>query len=234
MISALRRRLRQDDRGFTLVELLVTMILLTIVIGLSTGALINAIDQQSNIRQSTETQSRNQAGMERLTRLLRQAVYPEGGTSANSTIIQVAEANRIVFTSRLSGSGTVDSTVRQYTFQLVSNTLKWGVADKTVCNAGSACTYGTPVMRTLIPGVRNSQGSTVCPANTGDGAVFHYDYFNSVGALVDAANPVTALTTPALKDIVYVRAELYTQLQDGPKKPACVALTDSAELRNHS
>ena len=233
MISGLQRRLRQDERGFTLVELLVTTILLTIVIGLSTGALINAIDQQSNVRQSTETQSRNQAGMERFTRLLRQAVYPEGGTSANSTIIQVAEANKIVFTSRLSGSGTINTTVRQYTFQLVNNNLQWGVADKTVCNAGSACSYGTPVLRTLIAGVRNAQGSTVCPANTGDGAVFHYDYFNTSGALVDASNPVTAATTPALKDIVYVRAEVYTQLQDGPKKPACLALTDSVQLRNH-
>jgi prepilin-type N-terminal cleavage/methylation domain-containing protein len=240
-VTSLRRRLAAADRGFTLVELLVAMMLLTIVVGLSTGSLISAIDQQSNLTQSTEAQSRNQVGMEMFSRLLRQATYPEQGTAANSTIISVADTNKIVFTTRPSSTTSAASTsistpVRQYTFQLVGTNLQWGGADKTACASGSPCTYGTPTLHTLVPGVRNAQGSSVCPANTGDGAVFHYAYFNSTGALVDATVPsggLTTATTPALKDVVYVRIELYTQTQTGPKKPACMPMTDSVQLRNH-
>src|SRR4051794_38918656 len=101
LLAALHPR-RQDasDRGMTLVELLVSMMLLTIVIGLATGLLINGMNRQSNIGQSTDAMNTNQNGMELMTRLLRQAVYPN--TSSNSAalpIISSATPTQIVFTS---------------------------------------------------------------------------------------------------------------------------------------
>src|SRR4051812_5083709 len=80
MIRPLARRAgahdARTDEGTTLIELLVATILLTIVIGLATGAIIVALDRQSNITQSTSAITTNQTGMELMTRLLRQAVYP--------------------------------------------------------------------------------------------------------------------------------------------------------------
>src|SRR3954462_3047316 len=102
----MRRRQPPTDTGMTLVELLVAMVLLTVVIGLSTGSLIFVLGKQSNISQSSDAANQTQTGMELLTRVIRQGVYPTG-SSSTSTIIQTATATQLVITSRLSDSSSL-------------------------------------------------------------------------------------------------------------------------------
>jgi prepilin-type N-terminal cleavage/methylation domain-containing protein len=224
------------DRGFTQVELLVSIMLLSIVVGLATGALIKAIDQQSNLSQSMQAQTSNQNGIELFSRLLRQAVYPKNGTTQTSTIITTAQANKIVFTSRATSTAgastsSLDTAIRQYTFELVGTDLKWGSAAQAGCPASGPCNYSTPTATNVaVRGIRTGSGSSVCPANTGDGQIFHYYYLNSTGTPTAYTNPVTVQTD--LAAITYVKVELYTQVQTGPQKPGCVSLTDSIQLRN--
>src|SRR4051794_29204389 len=106
MAALLRRRQHAADEGMTLVELLVAMMLLTIVVGLSTGSLIFVLGKQSNIAQSSDAASQTQTGMELLSRVIRQAALPTGA-SATSTIIQTASATQLVLTSRLSDSSSL-------------------------------------------------------------------------------------------------------------------------------
>jgi prepilin-type N-terminal cleavage/methylation domain-containing protein len=239
---ALFRRPRAAT-GFTLVEVLVAMTLLSIVLGLSTGLVIRALDQNSNVSQQAQAQQRNNTGMEQLTRALRQGIFPpNGGTNKNSSIITVAQPTQLQFTTRLQDTasalssptawGTMSS---QVLVQLNTTThnLLWGTSAEPA-SCGTPCTYTTPALtRTLVYGVRNNQGSSVCPRNTGDGAIFHYWYVDPTGNLAawSAANPA-APTQAELAKISVVQIELFTQTQTGPQKPGCVALSDYVQLRN--
>src|SRR4051812_14356264 len=148
-MNGLRRRLlAAGDQGLTLVEMLVAVTLLSVVLGLTSSSLIGAIRHQSNITQQTEAQNRNNVGMERITRLLRQAVFPKNGTNKNSAIITVATPTSIQFTSRLTGSSTAnvnafDTPIQQFSAQLVGTDLRSGAgAESSPC--GTPCAYATP------------------------------------------------------------------------------------------
>ena len=243
MMLARLRRTRVAE-GFTLVEVLVAMTILSVVMALSTGLVIRALDQNSNANQQSDAQQRNNAGMEALTRSLRQAVYPTNGTNKNASIISIANATQIQFTTRLQGSTEALSTPttwaanpKQVLVQLNTTThnLQWGTSNQPA-SCATPCVYPTPTLtRTLIYGVRNNQGSSVCPKNTGDGAIFHYWYVDATGNLAAWAPAIAGSPTQAeLAKISVVQIDFYTQTQNGPQKPECVALSDYVQLRNWS
>lgn len=235
MMSSLARRARSRDGGFTLVEMLVSITLLSIVLSLATGILIKVMRQNSNLMQQTEAQTRNNLGMEQATRALRQAVLPTNGTSKNSTVITIAQGNQIQFTTRLAGTSTAnqaafDTPVQALIkFDTTTHTLVWGIGTQNACTAPAVCTYATPTInRTLVRGVRNDGGSTVCSGNTfTDGAVFHYWYVDATGNLAAWSS-----TSNTLADISVVQIDLWTQTQTGAQTPKCVGLTDYVQLRN--
>jgi len=225
--------LRREDTGMTLVETLIAVVLLAVVVALSTGFLTFVLDQQSNITQSSDATRVNQAGMERITRIVRQGVYPTG-SSANSTIIQSATPTQLVIASRLSATtanGVVDGTIRKYTFTLTGTTLYVQQADLVSCTSAGVCTWGTAsAQKPLFRGVQNTGGTSVCPANTAntDGP-FHYVYLDPSTNLPTTVASPTAAQIPT---ITYVTINFFTQTQTGPHKPACVALTDYVQMRN--
>ena len=243
MLSKLRRAARRSDQGMTLVELLVSMMLLTIVIGLATGSLIMVLGRQSNISQASDASQQNQTGMELLSRVIRQGVYPTG-SSATSTIIQSGSTtNQLIVTSRLSSTSSGTSTqgttssqlgtqISKYTFTLSGTTLSWQKADLVSCS-GSTCTYGTAsTSKVLMRGVQNNGGTSVCSGNSSTDGPFHYVYLDT------SSNPVSpALSTPTAAQvgtIAYVTVNFYTQTQTGSQKPSCTLLSDYVELRNKS
>ena len=251
MLVRLRRK--ADNGGFTLVEVLVAMTLLTVVMALATGLIIRALDQNSNLGQRSEALQRNNAGMEQLTRALRQAVYPSNGTNKNASIITVASATQIQFTTRLQGTSNAQSSTNCDTvtgscvwattpvqvlasLNTTTHNLQWGTGAQNAGTCATPCGYATPTLtRTLVYGVRNNQGSSVCPKNTGDGSVFHYWYVDPTGNLAAWSPAIAGSPTQAeLAKISVVQIELYTQTQIGPQRPGCVAMSDYVQLRNWS
>ena len=243
MLARLRRW--RDQRGMTLVEVLVAMTMLSVVLALSTGAVIQALDHNSSLSQQTEAQQRNNVGMEQLTRALRQAVLPRNGTNKTSSIVTTAGASAIQFTTRLSSTATAtgspnawNTPVTQVGVQLntTAHTLQWGTGAQNSCTDPTLCTYAAPTFnRTLVYGVRNNLGASACPANTGDGAVFHYWYVDATGNLAPWSPAIpNAPTQTELAKISVVQIDLWTQTQTGPETPKCVALSDYVNLRNWS
>ena len=232
-MRAFRQRLRAagGDRGLTLVEMLVATTLLAVVLGLTSTSLIGAIRHQSNITQQTEAQNRNLTGMELVTRLLRQAVFPKNGTNKNSSIVTIATPTSLQFTSRLTATSAAsansfDTPIRQFAVQLVGTNLVTGEGAESC--ATTPCTYATPTLnKTIVYGVRNAGLAAVCPQNTGDGAVFHYYKLDLTGNLV----PWVSGTDP-LGAIFGVQIDLWTQTQQGSQRPACVPMTNYVQLRN--
>lgn len=250
MLSRVRRI--RGGEGFTLVEVLVAMTILSIVIALSTGLIIRALDQNSNAGQQSEAQQRNNLGMETLTRALRQAVYPTNGTNKNASIITLANATQIQFTTRQQSTSDAQSSTNcsvvtgactwatnpvqvQASLNTTSHNLMWGTSAQPA-SCATPCVYPTPTLnRTLIYGVRNNQGSSVCPKNTGDGAIFHYWYADATGNLAAWSPAIAGSPTQAeLAKISVVQIDFYTQTQTGPQKPGCVALSDYVQMRNWS
>jgi prepilin-type N-terminal cleavage/methylation domain-containing protein len=241
-MSRLRRR-HPDTSGFTLVEVLVAMTLLTIVIALATGLINKALDHNSSLTQQSEAQNRNDTGMEQLTRALRQAVLPLYGSTTNSSIITVALPGEIQFTTRLTSTETAQASPSAWSAPIVrvqayldtaNHQLKWGTGNQNACAGPTVCTYAAPAAnRVLVSGVRNDLGATACPANTGGTAVFKYWYVDASGNLAawSAANP-NSPTTAELARISVVQIDLWTQTKTGPQTPTCVALTDYVQLRN--
>jgi prepilin-type N-terminal cleavage/methylation domain-containing protein len=231
MLRLMGKRTRQerDERGMTLVETLVAMMLLTIVIGLATGALILVLGKNSNVTQASDAATQNQTAMELLSRVARQGVYPSG-SSKTSTIIQSgSNTNTLIVTSRLSGTSSVSSQVSKFTFTLSGTTLYWQQADLVAGSCSTTCTYGTATtQKALIRGIRNNSGAAVCPTNGSTDGPFHYAYMDAATGLpVTTQDPTTRLGT-----IVYVTLNFYTQTQTGPQKPSCTLLSDFVELRN--
>jgi prepilin-type N-terminal cleavage/methylation domain-containing protein len=217
------------DDGVTLVELLVVMALLPIVLAVSSAALINAMRMQQRAQQTTDAQNTNRAGLELVTRLLRQGTFPTNGTSATSTIITEAGPSRIVFTSRLAGG----STVNQYVIALVGTNLQWSQVGPT-CPASGVCTYATPTPnRTVVAGVRNAT-TTDCSRGTSDGAVFHYYSLNPIdGSLSSTALDQPISGSSALGSIAVVRVDLFTRTQLGGDTPTnCERIQGYVDLRN--
>jgi prepilin-type N-terminal cleavage/methylation domain-containing protein len=227
MTSRLSRLRRHTDDGVTLVELVVVMSILPIVLGLSSMALINAMHLSTKTQMRVDAQQQNRTGFELLTRLLRQATYPQQGTSANSTVITVADTTQLVFTSRLAGT----STVSQYKFSLVGTDLKWDYVGPSC--ATSPCTYATPassaLKRTLIRGVRDG---TVCPGAATPVGIFRYYGLNPI----DGSLQTTPLTAPVtgsnLANIAVVQITIYSKTRIGGDAPACEPVTGQVNLRN--
>jgi prepilin-type N-terminal cleavage/methylation domain-containing protein len=236
-MRGLRKLVTGPDRaaGMTLVEVLTAMIILGIVLSLVTNALIGALHQQSNISQQTQAQNTNNAGMELMTRLLRQSVT-NYNPPANTSIVTYADPTKIIFTSRLSGTSTASSAdntpVNAYVFALPSGStsLQWGQAS---CPSTGACTATPTPSHTIVTGVRNASGSTACSANTTGTGVFRYYWINQgtpTELTVQAGQ--TSLTATQLAEIQYIEIDLYTATKTGPSAPACDPLQDYVELRN--
>lgn len=225
---------QRDDRGMTLVELLISMILLTIVVGLASGALIVAIDKQSNVSQSTTSATTTQNAVELLGRVARQGVYPTTSSTTSSIIQSGSSPTQLIVDSRLSSTASANanslpSTVTQYTFYLSGTTLYWKQGTVT-CN-GATCTVGTQTTpKVLITGVRTSTSD--CPANTAftDGP-FHFMTLDATGAAANLST-TTPTTLAQLNSIYYVTLNIYTAAKTGPQAPACQLLSDNVQLRN--
>lgn len=227
------RRLR-NDRGMTLVESLMAMMMLTIVVGLASGALITALDKQSNVSQSTDTAVSTQNAMEVLSRVVRQGVYPTGSSTTSSIVQSGSSPTQLIVDSRLSSTASASqnslpTAVTQYTFYVSGTTLYWKQAS--VSCAGATCTVGTQsTPKVLIRGVRTTTAS--CPANTAytDGP-FHFMTVDSTGAAVNLST-TTPTTLTQLNSIYYVTLHFYTAAKTGPQAPACQLLSDYVQLRN--
>ena len=240
----------------TLVEVLVSMTILGVVLSLVTAFMIKTLDQQSSMTQQSEAQNRNNTGMELVSRLLRQAVFPPvtpaGSTNPTSTIVSYAGPTQVVFTSRFSDtasqvnacSGSVvncstsNVLTKNYTFSLSGTTLKWGQGTATTCQATGTCTQTAPTATdAIVFGVQNAGGTAACSANTsGSASVFHYFWVDTNGTPTELTNVVNGvaqpLTATQLAEIQYIEVDLYTQTKTGPQTPACVPLQDYVELRN--
>jgi prepilin-type N-terminal cleavage/methylation domain-containing protein len=232
-MSRFRSHLMSDDRGVSLVEMLVAIMLLAIVTSITTSAFIIAMKNSSMNQERTEAQSSNRVGLERVLRLLRQAAYPQQASYADSTIVWQATTDRIVFYAHVKANQPISRVVLEHQSD---GTIRMGVTEPD-CPVGSTtqCDYDLPVPTQVVARyVRNGEGSA-CRNESADHALFRfYSAAPFGGGLVDITPTVTGtpLAGARLKDVASIGVELYTDKIPGEPAPDCELLRGTVKLRN--
>jgi hypothetical protein len=225
--------MRRSDDGVTLVEMLTATMIVTIVLGVVSGALYTVSRNEKIASERSDSQSTNRQGFELLTRLLRQATYPAQSTYKNSTIVSYAGPDRIVFTSRRGAA--VGALPKRYEFALDDGDLIWGSSTAT-CVGTAPCTYAAPNLdRTAARWIRNAVGGGPCPGAPVDGAIFRYYSATATngGALVELPMPTSGyLTGDQLTSLASVGVTLHTDVIPNRPAPGCEAITGLVVLRN--
>ena len=228
---------RGSEAGTTLVEMLVATVMLTMVLVMATTGFVTLMHTNNTATSRTSTQADNRAGLEFVTRLLREATYGERLDRTNSTIVTDAEPTQLVFYSRL-GTNAL-STQNLVLFDPVAHELRWGQSQPT-CPAliSSPCSYSMPAATTVLVRFMRNAPAGSCAGENPDGAVFRY-FINGV---VDTNPGVLLQPAPAdatgqvlgvrLKDVSSVELELWTDQIPNVPNPGCESLSSVTSLRN--
>lgn len=178
-MKRLRRMLRSDEAGFTMVELLLASSIGLVVLGSATLITIGASRHNSEVANRTEATQRGRGALERMQQLLRSQVC----ATATDPPITDARANTVTFTTDLSdGSRPIER--HTFTFDAANRRL----LDSRWVGAGSPVTFtGAPQTRTLANSV-DRQGS---------GAVFRYYGYPSPLPTTGIVEPSFELVPPA-------------------------------------
>jgi len=104
----MRERLLRDESGFTLSEMLVTMIIMTMVM----FALYSIFDMSIRVfsygNDKTEAVANARLGLQKMEREIK-AAYPYDKANDNTTLLAAWTAEQITFGNDLNGNGVVDS-----------------------------------------------------------------------------------------------------------------------------
>jgi prepilin-type N-terminal cleavage/methylation domain-containing protein len=232
------RRVREalsNQRGLTLPELLVSMVLFATVGTIATTGIVTVLRNQTETNQRNASQAQNRVGVELFTRLLRQATYGQYGDYGNAYIITTAEPQRIVFHSRFGAAPEL-----KYVFELVGSTLQWGSVAPTSCpnpppvpfSGDAGCLYPTypTSTRAAVRGVRNAVGGGICPGAPADGTIFtYYEADATNGTLTLVPQPVEF---DRLGRVASVGITLFTKENAATSRPGCEVIQAQVKLRN--
>jgi type II secretory pathway pseudopilin PulG len=223
MLTRLRSRMPRlrDDRGVTLIELALVILLLTITAGAAFNFLFATQRHEARISNATQQDQAARTGMERVARALREARYPQGMDYTNSAIFEAGGTLDTTFYSDANNDDLAERT-RIY---LVGTTLykSYVVPNCTT----TPCGYpGAAVATKIIDDVKNGI-ATAC-GRTSTKPMFTY-YKKIAGGGSQEANPGANINE--IVDIFQVKITLQVQ-KSSVNAPACQTLETTVQLRN--
>jgi prepilin-type N-terminal cleavage/methylation domain-containing protein len=186
MITAFRARLPRQhaDGGFTLVEMLTVVLLLSIIIAVSMGELMGAQGQTRNNATRLDQTQQAKVAVEDMTKNLRTAVLPsqiQGSCSTCGTAFLLADWYRVQFYANINNpTNTIGPSQVSYTYDSVAKTLTeiirppdphaTTVSDYTyTCVNGTSNAFGTCKVSTRVI-------ATSVVASSGSPLFAYYDY----------------------------------------------------------
>ena len=214
-----------DERGFTLVELLVAMILMVIVLGavLTTFDTFNGRSQ--NVARRNDAQEAARRAMGQVTRELRNAVSATGVSAPVGDAVERAVPNDLVFqTISPAGPSGTNTRGRQRVRYCLDSSTSDAKLYRQVLRSSSALPLLDPA-------------ATACP---GPGAAWTQTQVVAQNVTNRRSTPARDLFTyrfgtsgsTALNDLVAVTAEIYLDMNSGTLSPAETELRSGVNLRN--
>jgi prepilin-type N-terminal cleavage/methylation domain-containing protein len=206
-----------DERGFSLTELLVAMLLMTVVLGAVLLTFEGYIEQHRVTNLRTDTQNTARETTDRLAKELRNAVSV-GNPSATS--VEVAEPDELVFQT-VGTSGPSGTNLRG----LIRVRYCLRAADQSIYRYTQ--TFATAVAPAVPSSTCGTQGawttmrvaaSSVTNRDTGNRPLFLYRY--------------SPPTSTSLTDLIAVMPSVFVDVTPGAAAPPEVALRTGIVLRN--
>ena len=90
LIDRVRHRCRANEAGFTLLEIMIALALLTLIVVPATTFMLNMQKSEKVVRDSTLQQANARIALERVSRAMREGSYPDGHTWNDSSIFMRA------------------------------------------------------------------------------------------------------------------------------------------------
>jgi prepilin-type N-terminal cleavage/methylation domain-containing protein len=214
-----RKMEKNRQRGFSLIEFLIVMVLLVIVIGVATDGLIQMQRRNNTDASKLEMTQQTRQFMDQISNDIHQMGYPNaklfdpaGGTPANSISSGLVSgtATAVQFEADIDGSGIVSEVY----LQLV------------IPNAGCPCT----LQRGTIP--KSQVGSGAIPYYTEVNRVTNtniFEYFDNTGAQITP--PLAAANLPNIKTI-RMTVDVQQQLAEANGVFPTVTLVTEAKINN--
>ncbi len=169
-----------DERGFTLVELLVTGVLGVLILGSATLITIGAARHNVEVAERTDATQRGRLAMERAVQLIRSQVC----TSYSDYPVSYAGANRIVFATDLSDGTTLPS----------QHTMEYTPATRVLSDQRAAGLATTPLS---FSSTRTTNFSVNDIDTDSTGAIFHYYAYPTAATAGVPLTPSVELVPPA-------------------------------------
>jgi len=169
-----------DERGLTVVELLIASVIGVIILGSATLITINAARYNNEVANRTDATQRGRLAMERMQRLLRTQVC----TSASAFPVRSAKADAVSFYADMSDGST----------PVYQHTLTYDAANQQLLQTSVRGSTRSPVTFTAAP-VTETLATEVVPS--GSNAVFRYYGYPATAPASGPLEPNVELVPPA-------------------------------------
>jgi prepilin-type N-terminal cleavage/methylation domain-containing protein len=221
------RRLRTEERGFTLIEMLVSCVLGTIVLTAVLGLVDTSQRVTTNVTERTDTTQRGRLAMERIVQVLRSQVCLKLSTLTSQTTVTDAQSASVSFFADLptqaeGTSATFKPDLR--TLAVTGGRITQSTTPYAGTFDGATFVAGTPgpanVLATSVTQVKDS-GGTLLP-------YFRYYAYKTDGNL-DYANPLpTPVTQTDLTRIAQIQVTFGVKPFDNSTNTAVQSVFDDS------
>jgi prepilin-type N-terminal cleavage/methylation domain-containing protein len=183
-LEAIRRRLQhgREDSGFSIIEMVVTIMVLSIVMTVIFGTVLNLLNASNTFKERTQQQADTRFTIDTLVRDLRQAYYGQAGTPSVSP---ASTARSITFYSPDRGVPYFRLRLITYTLLAGSTTLTRQVTTSTndsLAVVGTATPWAFPgSLGPIVPVLRGVTNTSV------------FTYKNQADATPTALDPLQAV-----------------------------------------
>jgi prepilin-type N-terminal cleavage/methylation domain-containing protein len=195
MLTARAAHVARDERGFSLVELLVAMALGSMVLTAVMTVFINGLTGTAKVTDRIDAVQRARLTADRMTTLL-QAQVCSGGSAP----ITDGQATSVTFTANV-GDVTANPTRYRLRWDNTTNRIYEDRFVPTTDSSGNVTFPSSPTQTKVI-------GTDMVPAG---GTLFTYNAFDTVNAGVSATPIATPLTTTDMQTVVAVSVSLVAQ-----------------------
>jgi prepilin-type N-terminal cleavage/methylation domain-containing protein len=183
------RRLRSDQSGFSLIELLMAMALGSIVLTALMTLFLNGVTGAVKVQDRVEALQRGRITMDRVVTLLNSQTCVLNPDGTGQAPIRDGQNNQVAF---YAGLGVVDSDPTIYRLSYDATTKRMTEAQFLPSRSGAVLSYPT---YPASPDSTHVIGTNILPTNPGDPIFRYWQFVTTDGPTLGMVND-TALTTP--------------------------------------